>query len=390
MRLDEAGIRAATVDQIEAALEVGDRVGRRVLALLEQDPRTGVRRLAVRERERGRLGDAERRRLRRLRQPEARHWALGLERIAGVDEVGRGCLAGPVVAAAVVLPESSQGLERLDDSKLLDAATRARLRDRIAAVALDWAVAAVAADEIDRINILEASMKAMRLALGGLRQPPQHVLVDGGRGCGSPYPETPIIDGDARSLCIAAASVVAKEHRDALMVACDRQYPDYGFARNKGYASAGHRAALRRCGPCPLHRRSFSPIARRDPLTLELAPRPSTGADGEAVAAEYLRRQGYEILHRGYRAAGGEIDLVAVRDGVFVFAEVKTTRRAEVGPEQRVGWEKRRHLVRAARAFVDRGPQDAEAYRFDVLAVDLSRGTPRVEHIEDAFSAQEF
>lgn len=392
MRLDEDAIRAATLAQIEAALRDRGGAGRRVIALLEQDPRVGVRRLAVRERRHRRQREAERRRRRRLRDLEDLHWAAGIEWVAGVDEVGRGCLAGPVVAAAVVLsPEAAEDgdLAELDDSKVLDAATRESLRGRIVEVASSWSVAAIEAEEIDRINILEASMKAMRLSLKALRPAPQQVLVDGNRAPGSGFAETAVVDGDARSVSIAAASVVAKVYRDELMVAYDPVYPGYGFASHKGYASEEHRRGLARLGPCPLHRRSFSPLAQRDQLSLGLEPvSADTGRRGEAAAADHLRQEGYTILHRAYRGAGGEIDLIARHRGCVVFVEVKTSRRGRTDPEERVGLEKRRTLIRCARQFLEREDDGAHSEcRFDVIAVDLSGVQPRIDHFEDAFAA---
>ena len=387
MRLDANSIPRATVAQIEAAL-AGAAAGRRVIALLERDRRAGVRRLAMRERRRYRSRMAENRRRRRLRDIEERYWQEGTLRVAGVDEVGRGCLAGPVVAAAVVLPpEAARAGELfdLDDSKVLDADTRARLRDEILDLALSWAVAPVAAEVIDRINILEASMEAMRMAVSGLDPAPDRVLVDGARAPGSGLPETAVVDGDARSLSIAAASVVAKEHRDRMMEELHQRFPEYGFDTNKGYASPAHRQALARHGPCPLHRRTFSPLAQREQLSLDLGP--DTGRDGETAAADYLLEKGYHILHRRYRAAGGEIDLIAADGDCCVFVEVKSTDRASDRPEDRVRRDKRRKLIRCARQFVERSSAPGREYRFDVVAVDLSTRTPAVEHMEDAFDA---
>ncbi|MDA0337806.1 MAG: ribonuclease HII, partial [bacterium] len=304
--LTEEGIRAASIDEIRRALEARAGVGRDLLTLLEQDERAGVRRLAVRQRSRWRSRQAERRRAQHMRNLEDRYRAQGVVHLAGVDEVGRGCLAGPVVAAAVVLPPNAPGLAELDDSKVLDAPTRTRLGEQIVAIALDWSVAQVDAEVIDHINILEASMQAMRLALAKLQPPPDHVLVDGNRVPGSGLQETALIGGDARSLSIAAASVVAQVHRDAMMVDFDARFPGYGFASHKGYASAEHRQALERLGPCILHRRSFRPLREFDSLhSSRRGPEPGTGELGEDAADEYLRRKGYEILVRGYRAAGG-------------------------------------------------------------------------------------
>jgi ribonuclease HII len=385
MRLDETSIRSATVAEIEAALARRGGAGRRVLALLEQDPRAGVRRIAVRERGRFRARQAERRRARSMRDLEERFRAEGARRVAGVDEVGRGCLAGPVVACAVVLPEDAPGLEELDDSKVLDRETRERLRERIVDIALDWSVAAVDAPRIDEINILEASMEAMRLCLADLDPPPDRVLVDGNRPPASGLPETTLVDGDARSLSIAAASVVAKVHRDALMREEAQRHPGYGFERHKGYASAEHRAALERLGPCPLHRRSFSPLAPRDQLTLDFEATPGTGASGEALAEAHLAAAGYEVLDRGYRGAGAEIDLVVRRGDTVVFVEVKSSRRPAQAAA-RVDAAKRRHLARAARHYIEsRATGRGLQYRFDVIEVVLQ--PRRIEHIEDAFEA---
>jgi ribonuclease HII len=387
IRLTEEGIRSATVAEIQLALERRDGIGRRLLKLLEQDERSSVRTLAVRERARWRSRQAERRRWRNMRDLEDRFRAEGAVRLAGVDEVGRGCLAGPVIAAAVILPPDPQGLEDLDDSKVLDADTRVRLREQIVGMAVDWAVASVDAQVIDQVNILEASMEAMRLALAALRPPPDHVLVDGNRAPGSGLRETTLIGGDGRSLSIAAASVVAKVHRDALMVTFDAQFPGYGFASHKGYASAEHRGALQRLGPCVLHRRSFRPVAQQDaPVADTDAGVPGTGPLGEAAAAEYLQQAGYEILVRGFHAPRGEIDLVARCGSCLVFVEVKTSGARLRQPEERVTAIKKRRLAHAARYYIERCVRQQEAeFRFDVVAVNLSQGTPLIEHIEDAF-----
>ncbi len=176
---------------------------------------------------------------------------------AGCDEAGRGCLAGPVVAAAVIL-ERGIKLPGLDDSKKLTAAHRDHLRPIIENRARAWAVAVVWPDEIDRINILRASMLAMHRAVANLQHTPHHLLIDGNRF--PPYPGIPhtcVIQGDGRFRSIAAASVLAKTHRDELMTALHNDHPDYGWAVNKGYPTLDHRAAIARVGPCIHHRRTF-------------------------------------------------------------------------------------------------------------------------------------
>jgi len=199
---------------------------------------------------------------------ERKLWQKGLNHVAGVDEAGRGPLAGPVVAAAVVLPnrwaESGSFDERLrdlNDSKLLTA----RQREGFFAIItshpeIRYAVARVDVETIDRVNILQATHRAMNDALAQLQPEPQHVLVDGRPVKSLRFPQTALVRGDARSYPIAAASVLAKVTRDRLMFEYDRQWPAYGFARHKGYGTPQHLAALAQHGPCPIHRRSFAPL----------------------------------------------------------------------------------------------------------------------------------
>lgn len=178
---------------------------------------------------------------------------------AGCDEAGRGCLCGPVVCAAVILPRGYSNPE-LDDSKRLTARRREALREVIIRDAVTWAVVEVGPEEIDRINILNASIEGMRRALDALDIVPEHVLVDGNRF--KPWrdvPYTTVVHGDATYMSIAAASILAKTHRDALMKRLAGEYPGYGWERNMGYPTAEHVAALHRLGLTPHHRRSYAP-----------------------------------------------------------------------------------------------------------------------------------
>ena len=184
--------------------------------------------------------------------------------IAGVDEAGRGPLAGPVVAAAVIL-DPRRRVRGIRDSKVIEPEERAELALKIRASALAWSVAWADVQEIDRLNILEATYLAMRRALMGLRIPPAHVQIDGNRCpslAGLPFECTSetIIDGDALRTCIGAASILAKVTRDRMMTELDRVYPEYGFASHKGYGTPQHYEALDRLGPTPIHRRSFEPV----------------------------------------------------------------------------------------------------------------------------------
>lgn len=205
----------------------------------------------------GAVRDRGAERLATLLTRERELWASGLTHIAGVDEAGVGPLAGPVVAAAVVFPRGF-GLRGVDDSKKLTPDRRAVLARTIRESALAFAVGIVEPDEIDRINVYHATLAAMGRALDGLAVKPQHVLVDARRIPGCDLPQEAIIKGDAHCHAIAAASILAKTTRDALMRRYDDEYPGYGFADHKGYPTEAHREAIRRLGPCAIHRRSFT------------------------------------------------------------------------------------------------------------------------------------
>jgi len=180
----------------------------------------------------------------------------GYLRIAGVDEVGRGPLAGPVIAAAVILPEGGIG-EKLFDSKKISPKKREHLCKIILAEAQGVGIGIIGQEEIDRINILEATLKAMVLAIGNLPIPPDFVLIDGPQGIALSIPQKPIRKGDGLSNSIAAASIVAKVTRDRMMLECHQKYPQYNFARHKGYGTKEHRRAIERFGVCELHRKTF-------------------------------------------------------------------------------------------------------------------------------------
>jgi ribonuclease HII len=196
---------------------------------------------------------------------EAQAWRAGLARVAGLDEAGRGPLAGPVVAAAVVLTPDRR-VKRLADSKLLSPERREELFGEITARAVAVGVGIVDHETIDRVNILQATRLAMIEALRALGVEPDLVITDFVKLSGLTCPQRNLVDGDRRCATVAAASIIAKVTRDRLMVEADKQFPDYGFARHKGYATADHLAALDRHGPCPLHRRTFSGVWRQGEL----------------------------------------------------------------------------------------------------------------------------
>jgi len=244
---------------------LGDPTRRRppedLLAALRRDARAGARNLAERW-ERRRM--AHRDDLRRVARLFVRRRALlqaGARHVAGVDEVGMGPLAGPIVAGAVILGERPV-LPGLDDSKKLTRAARERLDGQIREQAISVGLAEVWPEEIARRNVYHAGLEAMRRAVVALGAAPDHVMVDARTIPGVAMPQTAIVHGDAEDGSIAAASIVAKVHRDAIMAELAERHPGYGFERNKGYGTADHLAALRRLGPSPVHRPSFAPVSQ--------------------------------------------------------------------------------------------------------------------------------
>jgi ribonuclease HII len=228
-------------------------------AALRADPRPGAKTILAIIARRRSANRAEGQRLRHLLSFERALWTAGFVHIAGVDEAGMSPLAGPVAAAAVVFAPESR-IPGINDSKKLDAATRNRLATEIKESAVAWSVAFAEVVEIDSINIYWAGLLAMRRAIDGLSVVPQHVLVDA-RGLKEvPIPQQSIVKGDCKSLTIAAASILAKTARDALMCEFDAAYPGYGFSKHKGYPVREHLAAIKRLGVSPIHRRSFAPI----------------------------------------------------------------------------------------------------------------------------------
>lgn len=228
-------------------------------AELRADPRPGARAILEAIAKRRRAHRSEGQRLRKMLRFEQELWAGGTLHVAGVDEAGMSPLAGPVYAAAVVLSPGTR-IADVDDSKKLDRKERERLAVEIKATAVAWAVGTASVGEIDDINIYWAGLLAMRRAVEGLAVAPQHLLIDARRLKDLEIPQERIVKGDSRSLSIAAASILAKTSRDAMMCELDRTYPGYGFAKHKGYPVKEHVAALTRLGACEAHRRSFAPV----------------------------------------------------------------------------------------------------------------------------------
>ncbi len=257
--LHPRNLRHLRVSELHTRLESLPAVDLALLRALARDSRRSVRTLAARLRARQARIAREAARLEALFTVEREHRALGHTIIAGVDEAGVAPLAGPVVAAAVVLPPEAR-LPRLNDSKQVTAEIRAILYEEITRVAIAVSIGQASVEEIDQLNVLQATRRAHKRAIEGLPLRPHLVLIDGRFAAEAPVVQLAIIDGDATCASIAAASIVAKVTRDRLMDQLAARYPGYGFMRNKGYGTRAHLDAIRRLGITPVHRRSFFPV----------------------------------------------------------------------------------------------------------------------------------
>ena len=352
------------------------------MAQWAKDERATVRRAVEEAQKRYWAYERELERLSGLLRYERAAQQAGYGLVAGTDEAGRGPLAGPVVAAAVILPEKENYLG-LNDSKKVTEKNRERLYEQITATAISWAVGIVSPQRIDTINILRATYEAMEEAVGKLTPGPEYLLVDALTLPHCPLPQEGIIHGDAKSLSIAAASIIAKVTRDRLMKTYDEIYPGYGFARHKGYGSPEHLRALEEQGPCPIHRRTFL----KHILGPGTAPtrQQIAGRAGEDSAAAALAEAGYEILTRNYHTREGEIDLVAKDKNTIVFVEVKCRRTGAYGcGAEAVDSRKQEKIRRAARAYLLEEGLWEQEIRFDVVEV----GPGGIRIIKNAFWEQ--
>jgi ribonuclease HII len=254
---------------MERFVEREGRIPGGLIEALEQDARQGAQRLAAKLKERQRAARRETRRLMHLLRYEKELWDQGHLLLGGVDEAGMAPLAGPVVAAAVVLPRGFRPRGIDDSKKILDPERREELAHEVKAAALTWAVGRAEVEEIDQINIYHAGLLAMRRAVEGLACVPHFLLVDARRVPGISCPQRGIIHGDALSLTIAAASIIAKTTRDALMKHMDERYPGYGLAKHKGYPTPEHCERLKALGASPIHRRSFARVREALGLPVE-------------------------------------------------------------------------------------------------------------------------
>lgn len=349
----------------------------------DEDSRKGVQTALASFRKKYEKHQQELARLEEILTYERGLWEAGYDLVAGIDEVGRGPLAGPVVAAAVILPKECK-IEGVNDSKKLSAKKREELYDIILEKAVSYGIGVVSNERIDEINILQATYEAMREALSQLKPKADYILADAVTIPMVSTPQRGIVKGDAKSMSIGAASIVAKVYRDRMMEAYEEVYPGYGFASNKGYGAAEHIEGIRKQGITPIHRKTF--VKNFLPQDGDTAA--DKGHRGEVLAAKQMEKMGYEILERNFHALKGEIDIIAKKDNVIVFTEVKYRKNEKMGtPAEAVNHWKQQHIIRAAKAYIAQKCLMEMGYdfRFDVAEVLTSDGKTYFRYTEDAF-----
>ena len=295
-----------------------------------------------------------------------------MEIIAGVDEAGRGPLAGPVVAAAVIL--SDKKIEGLRDSKKLSAKKREVLFEEINDNAISVGIGIVSEKEIDKINVLAATQKAMQMALGRLNQKPTLALIDGYKLPNQVIPNKGIIKGDTKVESIMAASIIAKVTRDAIMLEYDKIFPEYGFAKHKGYGTKQHMEALNNYKATPIHRKSFKPVSLNLPTITWLQKSRRVGIVGEQLAACKLLNEGHVIISMNENCAPhGEIDIISQKDDLLIFTEVKTFSKEQIAtPELKIDINKLRKLENAINFYIGKHNNDSDI-RLDGISVILGK-----------------
>lgn len=302
----------------------------------------------------------------------------GYTTVCGVDEAGRGPLCGPVCAAAVILPVDCE-IEGINDSKKLSEKKREAIFEVIKEKAVAYSVCMVDAKTIDEINILQATFMAMRQAVESLDVKPDIALIDGNGKPGLSIEERTIVKGDAKSISIAAASILAKVSRDRYMKQMDEKYPQYQFVKHKGYGTVLHYEMIAEHGICEEHRRTF--LKKSD-----MNEKRVIGDKGEEFAVRYFEKRGYTILERNYHSRYGEIDIIAGDECFLVFVEVKARKsRSLVSPCEAVDFRKQKKICLTAMKYI----AENESYlqpRFDIFEVWQNEGRIyKFNHIEYAF-----
>ena len=302
--------------------------------------------------------------------------------IAGVDEAGRGPLAGPVVAAAVILPENHT-IEGLRDSKKLSAKQRSRLFNIIHEHADGVGIGQASVKTIDKINIRAATLKAMQMALGNLPVKPDKALIDGHPLTNQIIPNEGIVGGDDIIDSIKAASIIAKVTRDRMMEEYARIFPEYGFEKHKGYGTELHMVALNEYKATPIHRRSFRPVSKSMPTLGWLSDNRRIGWMGEKLAALYLKQKGFSILEMNRNCPPyGEIDVIAKSGDETIFVDVKTAYKTDASQiDETIGPSKLGKLTQAIQIY-QKETELIGDFRIDGISVILNKNRPAIKHFE--------
>ena len=318
---------------------------------------------------------------------EHKYWELGKEYVVGIDEAGRGPLAGPVVAASVILPKDIE-LPEVTDSKKISEKKRERLYDEIYEAAFSVGVGITHEEEIDEKNVLQATYQAMRQSIGDLSVQPDILLVDGNKADIKHYEQENIIDGDQKSLSIAAASIIAKVTRDRMMRQYEIVFPEYGFAKHKGYGTKQHIEAIQNSKASPIHRKSFNPISQYLPSFAYYKRNRLIGKLGVQLVACKMIRSGHEILETNYNVSKvGEIDIISRDNNELVFTEVKTqTSGHSLGESHsHIDAKKSDRILNAVQNYMDSNDLDYD-FRFDIGEVVLGKGKPEIRILKEALS----
>lgn len=380
-----------TVDEIKKLL--GTLSGEEktdMINQLKEDPRKTVKNLIAREERQSLKEKALQEKLITLKAIEMGLNQKGYRYICGIDEVGRGPLAGPLVTAAVIMKPDSK-IIGIDDSKKLTHEKRIVLTKRILEDAVSYAICEVNPTTIDRINILQATKKGMSQAVSHLKTQPDYLLIDAVTLDEHPnIPKSVLIKGDERCYSIASASIVAKEYRDKLMVDYHDLYPEYDFASNKGYGTQKHIQAIKAYGPCPIHRKSFIKNFLKEPAKNN-NPHKTIGNKAEEITAKILESKGHLILEKNYLEKQGEIDIISYYQGVYVFTEVKTRKNTDYGhPGEFVNKTKQNKIIKTAMSYLVKKNLQHPPIRFDIVEIvgDVMKGDYTYKHYPNAFSTK--
>ena len=320
-------------------------------------------------------------------QYEKKYWKSGKKYLAGIDEAGRGPLAGPVAAAAVILPQNVD-LPEVTDSKKISEKKRERLFDEIYKAALSIGVGVIHEEVIDKNNILQATYMAMRMAVGNLIVTPEILLVDGNKADIKHYQQESIINGDQKSLSIAAASIIAKVTRDRMMQQYDMFFPEFGFAKHKGYGTKQHMEMIINKKAAPIHRKSFNPVPLHLPTFAYLKRNRLIGRLGKQLTACQFIRKGHEILETNYNVPKvGEIDIISRDASILVFTEVKTQTAGHAWeePSPHIDENKGDRIMNAVQHYMESHKLNCD-FRFDVGEVMLGKGETEIRILEEALS----